>query len=361
MKASDIIMQLQVVLPTLTNDFSEQIVLNSVTPTGTTALAVTATDHPFVVGDVVNISDTVAPVAITSISRTGTVATVTTATNHDITENDLTTEVTISGTTEAIFNGTFPLLSANNRLTFQFTATESGPPTATGGLLEDPPGAFGYNGLKTITAIPNLTSFQYELPVALTVAAGPGGVVHSSIQITGALNEERAREMYTAQAGSDSLWGFVSLGDTTASKDRNSRNDAVTSATPGGDRRQQIFQNFSVFVFKPAPDDLSARAARDQMEDVMLNLFQSLMYWKAPSGLSDTGNMGVTFNDHGFLSYDTATYVHEFRFQLLSNITQNDTIAPDFNVAFRDIDLTIGTNLGPEKLTATIDLDDDPL
>ena len=41
-------------------------------------------------------------------------------TNHDITENAQTTQVTLSGTSETEFNGTFELLSANNRRTFEF-------------------------------------------------------------------------------------------------------------------------------------------------------------------------------------------------------------------------------------------------
>ncbi len=360
MKAADIVKQLQIVLPTVTDLFSDQIILIGIIPTGTTATA-EVTSHNFEVGDVVTITDTFSPVSITSISREGEIATVTTATPHDITENDLTTEVTISGTSDNDFNGTFPFLSASNRLTFQFTVPDTIASGATGGLLDDPPGAFGYNGTHIITAISGTQFFDYELPIALTNAATGTGVVSSGVRVTGAVNLERAIEMYTKQTDVDSLWAFVVLNETIASNNRNSFQDGVTSASPGGDRRQQIYQNFTVYVVKNTSDDLAARAARDSMEDVMVFFFQALMFWKAPSGLADTGNMGVVFVAHQFAEYNTTVYIHEFQFQLVSNITRSDTIADDFNVAFRDISLTMGTNLGTEKLIAEIDLDDDPL
>lgn len=361
MKASDIITQLQVVLPTLTDDFSTQIALTSVIPAGTTATATTATAHGFIIGNVVNISDTVAPVAITSISRSGTVATAVTTTNHDITENDLTVNVTLSGATESEFNGTFPLLSANNRKEFKFTVPDAGPTSATGSpILEDPPSAFGFNGLQTITAVPTTTTFEYTLPVTLTEAAVGSGKVHSGIQITGAVSVDRAEDMYTKQTG-DSLWAFVILGDVVASKDRNSRSDAVASMGRTGSRRQQIFTSFSVLVAKRATSDLSARDARDDMEDVRTQLFRALLGWEAPSGLTGQSGYGVIYVGDGFGAYDTAVYWHQFEFQLVADISQDDTIDPDFNVAFRDISLTMTTTLGTEQMTAAIDLDDEPL
>lgn len=361
MKASDIIKQLQIVLPTVTDDFSTQIALLSVTPAGTTATAKTAVAHPFSIGDAVNVTNTFAPIGIVSITRDGEIGTATTATPHDITEGVF-DSVTISGANESEFNGTFSLVSAVNRLTFQFSMADSGPIAATGAmLLEDPPSPFGYNGLQVITAIPQPDEFQYELPIALTEASVGSGVVHSDVRVTGAATVDRAEQMYTAQPEQDSMWAFVVLGDTTASKDRNSRNDAITSAAPGGDRRQQLYQNFSVFVFKPSTADLSGRASRDGMEDVMSYLFKSLLYWKAPPGLAANSGMGVVFVAHALQLYNTSYYLHEFQFQLVLDVTRADTVEDSLNVAFRDIDLTMGTNLGTGKLTATIDLDDEPL
>lgn len=360
MKSTDVVKQLQLVLPTVTTLFSEQINIIAITPDDITA-TVEVASHSFVVGDVVTITDTVSPVSITSISRVDEIATATTATPHDITENDLTTEVTITDTSDVDFNGTFPLVSAPNRFTFQFTIPDTIAASATGGFLDDPPGAFGYNGTHVITAVPDTQFFDYVLPIALTNAATGSGVVNFSTRVTGAVNLERAIEMYTKQTDSNSLWAFVVLNETIASNDRNSRQDGVSSAAPGSDRRQQVYQNFSVYIVKNSADDLAARAARDTMEDVMSFLFKSLLFWKAPSGLADSGNTGVVFVTHLFGDYNTAVYIHEFQFQLISNITESDTVEPDFNVAFRDISLTMTTSISIEQLTANIDLDDEPL
>ncbi len=362
MKASDIVKQLQIVLPTQTGAFSTQIGIVSIIPTGTTATVTSAAPHGLAINDIVNITGAVSPVAITSITRSETIATATTTTNHDITENDLTTTVTLSGSNESEFNGTFPFLSAKNRKTFQFTVSDSGATNATGSpLLEDPPSAFGYNGLITVDAVPSTTTFEYELPIALTEPAEGSPLLRTEIRVTGAVSLDRAIDMYTKQTSGEKAWAFAVLNDTVASKDRGSRNDAITSAAPGSDRRQQIFQTFSVYIFLPTPDELSARLVRDQMEDFMSHLFKSLLYWKAPNDLSVNSGLGTTFVSHGFEQYNTAYYVHEFQFQLVSDITQADTLDPDFNVAFRDIDLTMKTSFGTEQLTAAIDLDDDPL
>lgn len=362
MKASDAIKQLQAILPTVTSDFNEQIGIVSIIPVGTTATVTTAVAHGVTVNDVVNITGTVSPVAITSIDRVGTVATAVTTTNQDITENDLTTEVTLSGSNESEFNGTFPFLSATDRRTFQFTVPDAGATSATGSpILEDPPSAFGYNGLITVTNVPTPTTFDYVLPVALTEPAIGTGFVNVNIRVTGAVNIDRAIDMYTEQPDRDSLWAFVVLGDTVASKDRGTRNDATTSAAPGSDRRQQIFQTFAVYIFKPVTDELSAREAVDDMQDVMRDLFKSLLFWKAPTDLSAGPCLGVVFVNQGVFQYNTAFLVHEFQFQVLTDVTQNDTVDPDFNVAFRDISLTMKTSFGTEQMTAEIDLDDDPL
>ena len=144
---------------------------------GTTATATTAVDHPFSIGDAVNVTGTFSPIGIVSITRDGDVGTATTATPHDITEGFF-DSVTLSGANESEFNGTFPLVSAVNRLTFQFTMDDAGPIAATGTmLLEDPPSPFGYNGLQVITAIPQADEFQYELPIELTESAVGGGNV----------------------------------------------------------------------------------------------------------------------------------------------------------------------------------------
>lgn len=362
MKAIDVINQLKAVLPTLTTKFSSQLSLVSITPSGTTATATTVDPHNLVTADSVNITDSFAPVAISAITRSGTVATATTATNHDITVNDsqpFHTEATISGANEAEFNGTFPLLSSPNRKTFTFAVDDSGPVSGSGSmLLVDPPSAFGYNGVHVIT-VAGSTTFTYTLPATLTEAA-IGGTVNAGMRITGGINPDRIREMYTKQS-IDDLWAFVSLGDTVASKDRDGRNDAITSVMPGQSLRQQIYQELSVIIYAPTVDDLSGREARDDIESIRPFLFKSLLGVQFDNSVDKPAKYGLSYAGDGAEEYTTAFYAHVFNFQLLEDITNEDTVAEPFSVAFRDIDMTMTTSLGNEPLTATIDLDDEPL
>ncbi len=83
MKTSDIISQLQAVLPLITDMFSTVTSVTSITPSGTTATVVTAAAHGLTVGQATAISGSTAPVGITSITRVGTLVTVVTTTNHD--------------------------------------------------------------------------------------------------------------------------------------------------------------------------------------------------------------------------------------------------------------------------------------
>jgi len=361
MKTTDIIGQLQAVLPQETDLFSSTISVTSITPSGTTATVVTSAVHGLSVGNSVAISGSESPVGITSITRVSTLVTVVTTTDHDITEGFHPT-VTLSGANEAEFNGTFNLNTAVNRRTFTFIVADSGPTTGTGTmLLEDPGDPIGFNGLFTVDTVPTTTSFTYTLGKTLTVPADGTILMHSSLRVTGAATVERAVSMYTKQSTQSDMWAFVVLDDGVVSKDRTSRNDALSSIGPGGDRRQQFIQNASVYVFVKSTNDLSGRSSRDLMVDVRALLLKALIGVKFTSDLNAQDGSGMIYGGDGVEIYDNAIYVHRFEFQLLTSITNSDTVDPGLNVAFRDVNVTILTTLGTEELTADIDLDDEPL
>lgn len=369
MKTTDIIGQLQAVLPQETSLFSSTISITSITPSGTTATVVTSAVHGLSVGNSVAISGSESPIGITSITRASTLVTVVTTTDHDITSSKTglhadfyNKTVTLSGANEAEFNGTFDLNTTVNRRTFTFTVADSGPTTGTGTmLLEDPGDPIGFNGLFTVDTVPTTTSFTYTLGKVLTVPANGTILMHGSLRVAGAATVERAVEMYTKQSTQSDMWAFVVLDDGVVSKDRSSRNDALSSAGPGGDRRQQFIQNASVYVFVKTTGDLSGRVARDLMVDVRALLLKALIGVKFTSDLNAQDGSGMIYGGDGIEIYDNAIYVHRFEFQLLTSITNSDTVDPDLDVAFRDVNITILTTLGTEELTADIDLDDEPL
>ena len=162
--------------------------------------------------------------------------------------------------------------------------------------------------------------------------------MHKGIRISGSVSIERAIEAYTKHAA-DKLGALVILGDVTTSKDRNVESDATGTQGAGTEFRQRIIMPFNVYVFVPTSAQLSARAARDQMEDVRIALFKSILRVKFGAGLQSITEYGVISEGDAFFDYNGAFYIHEFTFSTVQDIIYDDTVDPDENVAFRDIEL----------------------
>ena len=365
MKSADMVKQLRATLPLFTDVFNDVAQIVGLSQAGNTVTAILDASYTFKQGQQVVVRGSVAPVVIISIDRVGSIATAVTATPHDITFNPaqpVNTSVTLVAA-ESEFSGTFDLLSSDNRTTFTFEVPDSGPIVGTGGMeLLNPPEPVGYNGTQTLLADTTGNTIQYDLPVTgLAPAIVDNASVNFNIRVTNTTSIARAIEMYTKMDSSE-LWAFVALQGTTASRDRNTFDDSVTAAAKGGDRQQQIYQNISVYVFAPTTGELSGADAADGMQDVAADLFKSVLFWSAPTDLAAEDDTGVRFVAHGEQQeYNTAYYIHEFQFQMLTSIYREDTIDDSNDVAFRDIDLSITTDLGTGELTASIDLDDKPI
>ncbi len=361
MRTNDVVLQLYNSLPQLTNRFTSFVDVQSITAAGLVATA-TAPGHGLQVGDAVTITDAIAPVFIDSMNRAGTIVSVVTSTDHDLTENFQTT-VTIEGAIEPEFNGTFTLLTVPNRRTFTYRTADTGPIVATGEPVLLDGSAYGYNGLHSVTAATS-TTFSYDLPGPVGGGARGNNIrATTEYRITGAVNLDRAIAAYTAQQ-IDDWWLFVILGDVVASKDRYIENDAVATQLGNTEWKQQVTQSFTAAVFAPSVNSVSARPQRDEMEDLAPLLFQSLLGVKFDTGFANSEYYSTVFVSHGSRDYNTSVYVHQFNFQLLAEITSDDTAIEPFNVAFRDIDLSLATSLmtaDSERLTADINLDDEPL
>ena len=74
---------------------------------------------------------------------------------------------------------------------------------------------------------------------------------------------------------------------------------------------------------------------------------------------------GVVYVDDGLELYNSAIYIHGFRFQQIADINTDDGVDPTLDVAFRDIPLTFVPDVESgtlvEEMTVTVNLDDDPL
>jgi hypothetical protein len=359
MKSSDIVQQLALLLPALSDKFTGNFSVVSLIRVGTTVTVTTTTAHGLAVGQQVNITGAQTPLAISSLTRSGVTGTLVTTNNHDMSEGFSTT-VEISGATEAEFNGTFVLKTVPNRKTITFTMVDSGPTTATGSpiLLNGSSALQSYNGLQNVTVVPDTTSFEYEITDA-TLFTPAGGIItaRTNPRISAHIDSELLLSAYTAKPQSE-LWAFVVLGDVTASKSRNINSDAVDNLQQSNQYRQQLIHPFNVFVFFPTSDEIGGRESRDLAEDIFRPLCRSLLSSKLDSGLSVGAQNPINFSDHGFFAYNKAFYVHSYNFFAVADLTFNDTIEYGLDVAFRDIAITIGVNTGTEVMTASIDLDD---
>lgn len=363
MKAEEVITQLYTELPKNTDLFSNIFTITALSQVGGLATATTATAHGLTTGDAPTIVGAVTEAPIATLTRTTTTLFVETSIDHDLTLNPRVDDdqfVTIEGAVESEFNSTFKLTRVTNRRNFELLTVDSGATVATGTPIALDIVKFGYNGLKVVT-VTGATTFTYAVDSTVPSPAGGTPILHAGIRVTGVVSADRIIALYTERPPTD-LWAFVVLADVSASKDRNILNDATAAHVGETFRNQKLIQGFSVFVVSPADTELAARQARDLMEDVTGFLYQSLLGAKFSSGFFANQKWLVTALGHSFQFYNTAFYIHEFAFEMLAQVLFEDSIGRPFDVAFRDINLTMTPdNVGVEPLTATIDLDEVPL
>ena len=362
MKAADVVTQLRLFLPQLTDRFSTEVPLVSLTRSDTTMTALCKTEHGLVVGDAVVIVGAQTQIAIAALTRSGVVGTLVTETVHDLTEGTTTT-IEISGATESEFNDTFTMISIDNRKTITFTMADSGATSATGSpvLLDAESRLRSYDNVYNVSETPSDAQFRFEHTV--TTLPAPVGTITARVKprISAGIDPDRLTAGYTAQAD-DALWLMVVLDEVSASKNRNILSDAVDNLPLSSEFRQQVLQSFTLYLFQTVTEELSAADARDIAEDVFRPICQSVVGKQFDSQLN-VGEQGPAhFVGHSVFSYDGATYVHAYSFEQVVDMQFEDTVDPDASVAFRDIDYTIDPNLGGTSVpTGSIDLDDDPL
>lgn len=367
MKAEDIIKALVARLPSLTDKFCETAAIDTITSVGLVATATVAAGHGRVDNELVTITGAISSITIVSITRTDDVAEVVTDTDHDFTLSPRETargfaqDVILSGSVEAEFNGAFNLLSVTNRRTFTIAVVDSGPTTATGSpILENGESALGgYNGSFNITVL-DANQFTYSLQKVIPNAATGSPILNSGHRITGTVSIERFLDAYTKNP-TDSWWCVVVLGDVIASKGRENRTDSTDQYSDGQHYQQSITQPFGVYLVAPTANTVAARPQRDEMEDIVPLIMQSVLLAKFDTGFAANKQNRATFIAHGFFLYNGPVYVHEITFEQNANLIFDDSVGNDLDTAFRDVDFNLNTDLGTTALIANINLDSEPL
>lgn len=370
MIASDIVTQLRVLLPQLTDKFTNDISVLSMTRTGTEILVICNEQHGLKVGQAFAITGTDVPIPA-SITRAGVIGTLVATTNHDLTKSTSSTgynigaqTVRITGANEAVFNDTFDILTIPNRKTITFTMADSGASSATGSpVLRDAESNLrDYNSIYEVKEV--LKSTQFIFTHSVSGLPNPDGtiVIRTKPRISSGINIERLIEAYT-QNEVDKYWMFVVLGDVNASQSRVIESDARSNIQSGADYRQQLIEPFSVYVVIPSKSEIAASDARDEASNLLRPILRSLLFSKFATGLYSDLQNSVQFTGHSMYDYNIAAYIHVYSFEQVADIYEQDTVEPDLDVAFRDIDFSIFLDFGTqvEFMQGTPDLDETPL
>lgn len=363
MKASTVISQIRSILPYKSPYFTSSLTVTGITKAGLVATVTTSAAHGLAVGEIVTINGVLTPTEIDTITDGGTYWRIKTVTPHDQTlhPSDGDKYITVTGTA---YSASFRIVDVANRYTLDLEkGAQPAFPVGTTYLQE---GAIvGYNGLKAVASVPTTTTFTYTINFDLPAPNyTTGAKVYAKHRISGAVNIEVMLNSYTKQP-LDALWAFVVMGDTDANKDRKNLNDAITTQGRQSDFTQKMIDSFSVFIVVPNKGDVLTKtnglAARDIIEDIRLPLMQSLLGIRFPASLTAQGQGIVTYAGDSFYEYNSAYYVHEFRFQQVVELTLGDTAIAEFDRAFRDVDLTIQNQFSDvTEYTALVNLDDQP-
>jgi len=335
MNTSDVVKQLQAVLPKYSDIFSSAVDISSLTASGTLATAVCKSAHSLKSGDFALIKGARMLTGIT-ITAAGGVATAHCGSAHDLTMEDGAV-CQIVNADQAQFNGSHALLSVPDAYSFTYQVDVDAPAAATGSPALSEARAGTYNGRYAVTVV-DAKVFTYQLAAAYPSPASGDIKAVTGIRITGVATEEQIEKIYTAQ-DKNCAWLFVVNGDAQASQDRQLKNDGVYVANPAQGYFQNCLFSLPLVVVMPATGEIGGRAASDVMTDVRRALFKSLLGVKFDSGLSDGINCGVCYVNDMTAGYTGAVYFHRFNFQQLFQIGLDDVCDAGDSVAFRGITL----------------------
>lgn len=366
MKISEIVNRLAAVAPQFTTRFSRVLNVASAVSSNNVITVTTSAAHGLSNGQAVSLANGKVEHSITSIVKDGTEVTIVLPRNHQLTEDWFVDSIRLTGVTQPAYNATFTFTRIPNRRTVVFEVPED---------WADPTGASikmietltsGLNGSYPVT-VTGATTFKIAAPDLLTSTPLVNCTLSASHRIIGQVHIERFLENYESGNG-DLEWLVVVPDDATISKDRKLNMDAVSAQGSGSNEgRQILLEPFSVFAILNCKGDGGAIKAIDAcMEEIRNALIGSLSGYKFNTGFTNPATAGTSFVSHNFVAYSKAYYIHEFKFETVKEITDEDarfnTLAlQNVNVAFRDITATMDNSFGEVFLNSEIDLDDEPL
>ena len=334
-KITDIIAQLQAVLPKKTDKFHDEFSISGITSIGGGVFEIeTSSVHGLSVGDYINIKDVISVNPISSVSLDSGVVTATTTVYHDLTSTFHET-INLSGFNN-VADGNYPLLSVPTGLTFTFANDDL--PTGTGQLNENR--IDGINGRYAVSSITDKTKFRISSTTVFTSFIVSSGKVMARIRISGLVSEDLLEKYYTEHEANE-YWAFVIPLPTIASFDRKIQSDAKQKKQSSDEILTECVNPFSVFVVAPSINTIGGRYISDDMVDIRTAICKSLVGVKFDSGFTESEKYITTFSGDGFFNYVGAYYIHRFEFENVYLFGQEDAVDLPDTRAFRRFEIDI--------------------
>ncbi len=224
----------------------------------------------------------------------------------------------------------------------------AGPATGSPVLRDSESYLESYNSTFEVSDVINDAQVKFgQADAALGDPDGNNMLLRTKPRISAGINLDRLIAAYTSY-DIDQYWAFVVLGDVNASQSRRIGSDAIDDQQRNVEFRQQIIEPFTVYVFIPVKDEIAAANARDEASNLLRPMLRSLLFSKFDTGLYSGQLNSVQFAGHSVASYNTSLYIHAYDFQQVAEIYQEDTVGPDNDVAFRDINFSVKLDFGTQ-------------
>jgi len=339
MKNEDIINTLNERLPFLTDFFNKTQEIESLSAINGLATIVLANDNTELqTDDWITITGAETANAILELTQTDGIATAKTTDIHDLTQT-FTKTIKISGANETEYNGEFDLLTVIDGFTFTFKIDKTAPAIATGSPILHENNYGDFNGFFKITKIDS-KAFTYDIKNLKNITNISQAVLNYCFRITGTASIDRTILSYTEQAA-ENYCIFVRVNSTTANKDKNVQQDITYYYDTSEQYRQKIIQNVNIYVIIGCNNELLGYQARDKMEEIRNVILQSVCGLPFDSYLGNKSYLTYKLDETAYYGdiqdWKSSIYVHNFEFETLFEINDNNIAPIEKTVAFRKI------------------------
>lgn len=359
MKISDVVRQIRAVLPNYTNYFGDAISIASINAAGGVATITTATAHGLATGAATTIAGVETRTPISAVIKDGLNYTFTTGLDHDLTlgwtEHS---QIELGGFTDAAWDVVYDLKAVDNRRSFKVMSAATTPTLNGNEYLLEKDRIDGINGVYSVT-VTGATTFTITGGFIDGVYTPINGAVYLNPRVASVIDIDRALDEYTKSELND-FWLFVEPVDVEVSKDRSTYSDATATITNGQEMRTRMLDGFVCYIVAPVTNQIAAEDSLDICRhDLLLPMMRTLYGVKFDTGLSNAADFRTILSGHGVAAYNKAFLVYRYEFQVIVDLTDDDTVLPTATRAFRDIDYTlaIGGNDTDDMTIDPIDLD----